>query len=250
MPATTPTGSDTATALAIVSSLGQLASVAITQPSHTRPTRMVAAAATSSGPCERRAAPRSTRSRCRTRRSTTTARARPGDLLRPVDRVGDAPASEATDSRLRASGTTNAPSELPAERRLRRRRRSANRAGRDQDRPSGKVSTSRASTATHSPSSRNAERPERARARPLEIRGQDCEGRSRASSHLARRQRGRSQHDERGRRQRPGQREVGDEPRARDLLVHAESADGEAGGDHDRQEQHGVAQQVAPRRGP
>ena len=197
---------------AIVSSLGLLASVAITKPSQTTPTKRDGGRAASRGPCERRAAPRSSRSRRRTRTSDDERDGDAGELLRSVDRVGDARVGRDRQQVARVR-LDQCPDDLPGERHREGAGDGQPRDGRTAP-PFRKASSNTASTATQSRSRTNRVSRDACDVRPLEIRAQN--GESRRGEQPPRSTPARPLQDDEGRRdQSPGKREVGGDPRAR-----------------------------------
>ena len=223
------------------------ASVAITQPSHTRPATWSTAAAPRSGPCERRAAPR--------RRAAAAGRGR----ARPQRRRGRRSPAPGR-SRGRRSGRTRrragrARRARPARRRAARRASTA-KAPAIAKRPGATRAPFRegehelGQQRDPQPLEQNTERPERARGRPLEIRGEELRRPPRRAatsldaSAAARARRARP-------RQSPGKREVGGDPRARDAARarRASRRRGPAATTSGRSST-GSRSSVAPRRGP
>ena len=159
IPATTPSGTSSATARPIVSSVAAPSPVALTQTSHSTVAGTMRPAATSSGACARRAGPRRTSRRPASRKSTASATAMPRIRLRAVDGVGHG---------LLRRNREHVPRVGQHEARRRADRRAsptyaaaiATRAARDHGRPSGNVSTNWTSSAAHSAVEQEAERPQ------------------------------------------------------------------------------------------
>ena len=90
-----------------------LASVAITQPSHTRPTSIAAAAAARSGALRAACRPAHDAQSLQDEDEHDQSDGHAGDLLHPVDRVGDARPRRRPTAGSRASGATSTPTSCP-----------------------------------------------------------------------------------------------------------------------------------------
>ena len=216
--ATIATGRHTKVALASVSNVGASPSIAITRPSQARPTRVATAAAASSGPCKRRATPRATRSRCSTSRSTITPTAAP-----VASCTRSTPWAAPGSARRRAG----------RERRARRaRRRAARRASRRaRPRPRAGPGASRAGApGNREPDGERRDpqpleqEPERPRSREVDHSRSAARSRSAAAASADGGPAPARPLDDEHRRhgERPGEREIGRDPRPRDTGVDSE----------------------------